>query len=276
MVNLDLRQYLESWPYDPEQNVRLVRAADGREIILIRQPGGIEQYEVDGPPDGERPDAEESAFLFRRTVGFQSHPQFEPTEESLFVRQGDFWTIRYQGRIARLKATRGLEWLCNLLRHPGREMHVSKLLMPLIEARELVAKATAQNPSMWESAHTWDACPILDPQAKAEYKRRLEELREDFEEAERFNDRERASKAQEEINSIGAQLASAVGLGGKDRKTGSAAERARSAVTKRIKESIERIGEANPPLGRHLGNYIKTGYFCSYNPPPDHSVAWSF
>jgi hypothetical protein len=51
---VDLRNYLESWPYDAHKNVRLRRGVDGREIILVRQPMGIEQYEVEGRPDGRR------------------------------------------------------------------------------------------------------------------------------------------------------------------------------------------------------------------------------
>jgi hypothetical protein len=70
----------------------------------------------------------------------------------------------------------------------------------------------------------------------------------------------------QERDCIADQLAAAIGLGGRNRKAGSQAERARSAVTKRIKDSIDKIAEAMPPLGRHLIGSIKTGYFCSYIP----------
>jgi hypothetical protein len=70
------------------------------------------------------------------------------------------------------------------------------------------------------------------------------------------------------------QLAAAVGLGGRKRKAASQAERARSAVTKRIKGAIDKIAEAMPPLGRHLATRVTTGYFCSYNPHPDRPVKW--
>ena len=57
---LDLRTLLSDWPYDPENTVRLVRAADGRELLQVRLPLGVEQYELDGRPDGERPHESES------------------------------------------------------------------------------------------------------------------------------------------------------------------------------------------------------------------------
>ena len=128
----------------------------------------------------------------------------------------------------------------------------------------------------WQGGLLSDAGPILDAQAKAEYKHRLDDLRRDLEEAERFNDPARAERARGEMDALAEQLASAVGLGGRNRRIGSEAERARSAVTKRIKSSIKRIGEAIPSLGSHLATRVKTGYFCSYNPHPERPVAWKF
>jgi len=189
-------------------------------------------------------------------------PVLRGLEESVFIRKGDYWTIRYQGEVAILKATRGLDCLCYLLHHPARDVHVSELLATPID--------------LPLSAFFQDAAPILDSQAKAEYKRRIDELRDDLEEAERFNDSYRAARIRSEIDAVAEQLAAAVGLGGRDRRSSSEAERARSAVTKRIKEAIHRIGKFIPPLGRHLAVRIKTGYFCSYNPHPDRPIAWKF
>ena len=128
----------------------------------------------------------------------------------------------------------------------------------------------------WQDGLLSDVGPILDAQAKAEYKRRLDDLRRDLEEAERFNDTTRAERDREEVDALAEQLAAAVGLGGRNRRIGSEAERARSAVTKRIKSSIKRIGQAIPSLGSHLATRVKTGYFCSYSPHPERPVAWKF
>jgi hypothetical protein len=198
-----------------------------------------------------------------------------PLEEAVFMRQGDYWTIRYQGQVAILKATRGLECLSYLLRHPERDVHVSELL-----ATPIYLPVPGLLGGFWEvggdavTAGLQDAGPILDSRAKAEYRRRIDNLRKDMEEAERFNDSYRATSIRCEMDAIAEQLAAAVGLGSRDRRSSSEAERARSAVTKRIKEAIKRIGEVIPPLGRHLAARIKTGYFCSYNPHPDRPVAW--
>jgi hypothetical protein len=62
--HFDLRELFNDWPYEAEDCVRLLRGEDGREIMQVRQPLGIEQYEVDGRPDGERPYGMESALEY--------------------------------------------------------------------------------------------------------------------------------------------------------------------------------------------------------------------
>jgi hypothetical protein len=205
-------------------------------------------------------------------------PILPTDEESLFVQHNDYWTIRYHGHAAFLKDSRGLHCLALLLRYPGREFHVSELLASLILMGAPIPPpaVTASRRLRDAAAGLSDAGPVLDAKAKAQCKRRLKDLRQELEEAEQFNDLDRAAKAQHEVNAITRQLASAIGLAGRDRKTCSQAERARSAVTKRIKRAIRKIGETIPSLGHHLSARIKAGYFCSYNPHPDRPVVWKF
>ena len=53
--SVDLADFFENWPYDEDQNVRFITAEDGREIMQIRQLLGVEQYELNGRPDGRHP-----------------------------------------------------------------------------------------------------------------------------------------------------------------------------------------------------------------------------
>jgi hypothetical protein len=192
-------------------------------------------------------------------------------EEYLLIQQNDYWTIRYRGHIALLKSTRGLHYLAVLLPNPGQEFHVSQLLARPLDVSTPAAGVALHRPVM---GGLFAGFPVLDVRAKTEYKRRLKELRQDIEEAERFNDPQRKTEAQDEMQAVAGHLAYAVGLGGRDRKTSSDAERARSAVTKCIKKAIQKIGEAIPSLGCHLAIRIKTGYFCSYNPHPERPINW--
>ncbi len=193
------------------------------------------------------------------------------SEESLFLHQNDYWVIRYHGRTALFKSTRGLHCLALLLSHPGQEFHVRELF-PM----DVTTPATVDGVPGPVAGGLYAGFPVLDAQAKAQYKRRLNELRQDLNEAERFNDSQRKTDTQNEVRAIVDYLPSAIGLGGRDRKTSSDAERARSAVTKCIRQAIRKITDAIPSLGYHLAARIKTGYFCCYDPPPERPVAWKF
>ena len=50
-----------------------------------------------------------------------------PPSEQVFRREGEYWTIRYEGQVVRLRHTKGLLYLERLLREPGRGMHVTEL-----------------------------------------------------------------------------------------------------------------------------------------------------
>jgi hypothetical protein len=235
---------------------------------IIRRNSANGALPIRAPEDGEN----------KKKVDWPSLPTHE---EFLFLRQNDYWTIRYHGHVALLKSTLGLHYLAVLLRDPGREFHVRELVPRSMDVLTPAA-AVAANERVTGGLYggvtggLYAGVPVLDAQAKAEYKCRVNDLRQDLNQAERFNDSQRKTEVQYELQAIVDHLASAVGLGGRDRKTSSDAERARSAVTKCIKKAVQKIGEAIPSLGYHLAARIKTGYFCSYNPRPDRPVTWKF
>jgi hypothetical protein len=184
---------------------------------------------------------------------------------NLFRKEGDYWTIAFDGRTIRLKDSKGLQYVAHLLRDSGHEFHALDLV-----SRDGAGRAHEQKRG------ARGQMPLLDPQAKAAYTRRLDGLRDELAEAENNSDIGRAAQAREEMARIAEQLAAAVGLGGRDRPAGSDAERARLAVTKSIKAAVEKIRGSDPALARHLSTSIKTGYFCSYTPDPVQPVSWLF
>src|SRR5262249_23402736 len=106
-------------------------------------------------------------------------------KESLWLQQNDFWIIRYRGRSAVLKSTRGLHCLAALLRQPGREFHVSQLIAGPMDGSTPRGRGAVHGRI---TGRLFAGLPVLDAQAKTEYKRRINELRRDLEEAKRFND----------------------------------------------------------------------------------------
>jgi hypothetical protein len=192
-------------------------------------------------------------------------PAAEPLVATLRC-EGEFWTFAHGARSVRTRDSKGVRYIAALLQAPGVEIHAAAL-----------AGGAAANP---DKAHQVagiaadDAGPLLDAQAKQAYRNRLEELRDDIEEAESFNDPERAARAREEIGFIEQELARAIGLGGRDRKAASSSERARVSVTKAIRATIKRIAEHDPILARELETTVRTGTFCVHEPDPRHPLEW--
>jgi hypothetical protein len=106
----------------------------------------------------------------------------------------------------------------------------------------------------------------LDATALLRYRARLAELDEELAIAERTDDDARAARIEAERDAITAELRRAVGLGGRLRKVGSTTERARVNVTRRLRDAIARVSEAQPELGRYLTDAIRTGTYCSFRP----------
>jgi non-specific serine/threonine protein kinase len=193
--------------------------------------------------------------------------------ESVFRNEGNYWTVEYAGTVTRLKDSRGAQYLAHLLHHPGQEFVALELVQVArgaIDGEE--SRVSDSVAAAFDSGHG----PLLDAQAKAAYKERLAELRDELHDAQAMNDIGRAERSQTEIELITQQVAGAVGLGGRDRAVGSDVERARSTVTKGIKSAIAKIGAVNPNAGRHFARTIHTGYFCVYMPDPDDCPRWVF
>ncbi len=175
--------------------------------------------------------------------------QTDDGEQPELKLDGEVWTVRFSGESCQLKDSKGLRILAALLAEPGREFH----------AIELGAPSGAADVA-------GDSGEVLDEVSKRAYQARVDELSHAVAEAEQFNDPARAAKAKAELEFLADELSRGVGLGGRLRKAGSTAERARVNVQRRLKDAIGRISQQCPKAGRHLTHAVRTGVFCSYEP----------
>jgi len=100
--SIDLRRFLKDWPYDPDHDARIIRGEDGREILQVRLPLGIEQYEMEGRPDGERPHGMETALEFflqrleqAKAAGREADFELKPKECGELFNEGTLYYFRY-------------------------------------------------------------------------------------------------------------------------------------------------------------------------------------
>ncbi|HET9611827.1 MAG TPA: hypothetical protein VFP06_19595 [Acidimicrobiales bacterium] len=170
----------------------------------------------------------------------------------VFRRSGEFWEIGLGDEVVTVRATKGMGDLATLLRAGGREVHCLELMGGAVDEQ-----GTGE---------------VLDGAARRAYEQRVRDLQHELDEAEDANDRGRAERARAELDAVVDELTAALGLGGRARTSGGSAERARSAVTQRVRATIRRIDGVHPRLGRHLRAAVRTGTFCSY--APEEPVRW--
>jgi hypothetical protein len=165
---------------------------------------------------------------------------------NIFRKEGALWTACFEHEVAHLPEVRGYQDIAKLLAQPAAETHCIALA--------------------GRSADTGRGIEVIDERARLAYRERLRELDEELEEAEARNDLARTERLEGEKESLLEEIRKATGLGGRDRKMGDSVERARTAVTWRIRNAIKKLEPAHPALARHLDHSIRTGVFCSYTP----------
>ena len=189
--------------------------------------------------------------------------------ERVFRREGDFWTVRFEGSVSRLRDGKGPQYLAQLLANPNQRIAALDLVVAggdttgaVVEPADGVSTAGG-NPEL-----------VLDAQAKRAYEQRLRDLQEDMDEATAYNDDERAAMISKEMDALVDELRRAVGLGGRTRSVATPGERARVSVTKVLKQTIRKLAQQDAALGHHLESTVRTGAFCSYTPDPGNDVTW--
>ncbi|MCC6410471.1 MAG: hypothetical protein IT270_02355 [Saprospiraceae bacterium] len=113
---------------------------------------------------------------------------------------------------------------------------------------------------------------LIDEKARKQYQKKILELQNDIDEAERFSNFKKLEKLQEEYDQLVEHLSQSLNLNGRIREGGSTVEKARAAVTWRVRSAIARVEQQHPLLGAHLSNAIKTGTLCPYK--PDRNIRW--
>jgi hypothetical protein len=163
-----------------------------------------------------------------------------PPDADLSVRrEGKKWLVRLGGRSVLVDGGIGMAHLAVLVANPGRE----------IDAAELVAGTNA----LTEEVTTQDQ---LDPEALRQYRNRLVELR----------GRELSGAERAEHDWLAGEIAAATGLGGRTRTFSDSGERARIAVGKAIRRAVNALSSADPVIGNHVRDHVRTGRRCSYSP----------
>ena len=119
-----------------------------------------------------------------------------------------------------------------------------------------------------------DAGEVADAQARESYRRRIEALRAEIDDALTMGADDRAVALEGELEMRVGRPAEAFGLGGRGRRVASASERARLNVTRALRAAASRLAEAVPEVGTTLDSRLRTGIYCAYEPDGADEVRW--
>lgn len=272
----------------------VTRALIGAPLIVYGEPYGV--VEVINPRGRAHFDEEDLGLLevialslaeaverneHEAAVGAADDESDESSRDE-FRREGDFWSVRFAGKLVRLKHTKGVTYLALLLQNPGTDMHALDVASGMTAGTDSgsgsrSAAAVIGTEVGVQIGGPGDAGALLDARARAAYRERLEELRDELLEAEHINDAGRLEKVRAEMTVLEDELAGAFGLGGdRERRAASLTERARLNVTRAIRAVLRTVAQHHPELGAHLDRAVKTGTFCSYSPDPGLKIDWHF
>ncbi|MER6584730.1 ATP-binding protein [Micromonospora chalcea] len=226
------------------RRLRAATAAEARALGMRQVPGRMAAARADSSAVAVSP-------LTAVRPAVSAPPEFRP--------DGPVWRLGYGGVVVHLPDAKGLHDLRLLLSRPGTDVPAVELLDPAA-GPELVA------------ARRLGADPVLDDEAKARYRRHLRRLDDEIDRAAVRHDERRLSALDAERAALLDQLRTAAGLAGRSRRLGDQAERARKAVTGRIRDTLRRIDQRHPALAAHLRESVTTGGACRYLPPEP--VSW--
>lgn len=191
--------------------------------------------------------------------GFQPASVQEPAAEPgpglcQFQRKGGLWECSYAGLTVMVQNLKGFSDLVLLMKRPEEEIHCSELIGSVMVKEK--------------------GFDLIDQKARKSYQKKILDLQDEIAEAERASNYRDVARLQNEYDQILEHLSRSLGLAGKTRKSPSQVDKARSAVTWRIRSAIRKLEESHPLLAKHLSLTIKTGTFCSYK--PETPVDWIF
>lgn len=199
----------------------------------------------------------EEFLRFISKGSFEEYPVQKTTQnkeimqEYFFLKESAAWKFSFEGSTVQSPEVKGFYDIQKMLMQPRQLFHCAELM---------------------GSALDGSGEKLIDEKARGQYQRKILELQSDLEEAEQLSNFERAEKLQEEYDQLIEHLSQSLNLKGRIRESGSTVEKARSAVTWRVRNAIARIEQYHPMLGAHLSNAVKTGTLCSYR--PDREIMW--
>ena len=201
-----------------------------------------------------------------------------------FFLKGEFWTISYEGKTTHLRDSRGLQYIHCLLENPEKEfytldlVHKIKICPPPEYIYEFLSKEERDKQLIKENVYkglTKNTGDVLDKEGIRLLKERYEDLESELINEQTPPNDERTSEIEMDMDEIKKTLSAGHDKLGRPRKFPNDAEKARKAISKAVKESLDKIKDENNghrSLWKHFEITLTIGIFCSYK--PEKPIPW--
>lgn len=163
-----------------------------------------------------------------------------------FSREGQNWRVAFRGTDAVVRHSKGVGDLAMLVEQRGTDVSA----VVLMDGPDAAPRSGGDE--------------MLDPAAITAYRRRLGEIEDELDRADETGDAAASEQLEAERTALLDELRTASGLGGRTRRMSDDVERARKAVSARVRDAINKIGEVHTELAIHLAESVTTGRECRY------------
>jgi hypothetical protein len=193
---------------------------------------------------------------------------------NLFTKRGE-WLLRFSGRNISLNGDlQGPAFVQRLMMNPHQEIHVEQLWKDVFgNGKGNLAQVETDVETEWNSFLS-PGEEMLDMTGRAEYQKRLIQLKHDRADAIMDNDAAWLERINQETEAISTQLRKIVDEKGRVRSLGNERDRLRLRIRKNITKMIDIVSRSHNELAEHFRKFIEMGEYMVYR--PDESIEWSF
>lgn len=195
-----------------------------------------------------------------------SPPAIEPIRPA-FLRQGDYWVLRYRGTTVNIRDTKGLAAIHALLLNQGNSVPLADLGVAPVS----VPGSLVDPDDMLGQEESMD---LTDTKAIAQCRSELAKIESSLRIAEASGNRAEMSRLQAVKKKIEQYLSSTTNFRGRARRSSNALKRMQDVVAKRLKRALDSIRPKHMDLWKHLNNNIRNQDGVSYRYDPDDRVDW--
>ncbi len=186
----------------------------------------------------------------------------DPSTQYQFRRTGDYWSIRFAGKVTAIKDAAGNRYIAELLSRPHQKVFAPDLLAA-VSGEAAVGEAGS-------------AGEQTDKQTLDDVKKNYVDVMDELEKAKGNNDVAAQDRLQRQLDGLADYLTSVTGLRGRTRRASDDADKIRRAMTQAIRRVIKSLAAQDklPAAAKHLKNSIRTGLFMSYEPEEELDWSW--